>query len=426
MRTRAPASPPVPFPLIRLLSVASVASVVLVACGGASSHARTAADANGEVIQMEELRITARQTGDGMAFDSYDAETLFFRATALLNQRRCPDAVTLYDRIADEFPGSRYRSPALYNAGLCLQDAEQREEAVRRFTRLVEEEPNSPDVKHARFQLAQLHVELEQYDEALEIADGLLRGRELSSDERMEAMARRSQALLGQDDLDDAERQARSAVTYYRTRPEDERVRDEFFAAAANYVLAEALRKKASALQIPEANVDDQRMVLERRAQVMLRAQREYFNTMTLTNPHWSTAAGYQIGAMYDAFWNDIMAAPTPPPTEALPPGTEEVYADEYRQELARLVEPLIRHAIRYWELTLMMVERANVQTEWTAQIRSDLDRARRRLLTEPGEAPMPETGSQGSQESPEPASEGEPRGAETGGELGAPGASAP
>lgn len=340
---------------------------------------------------MEELRITARQTGDGVEFDSYDAETLFYRATELLNQRRCPDAVTLYDRIADEFPGSRYRSPALYNAGLCLQDAEEREGAIRRFTRLVEEEPESPDVKHARFQLAQLHIETEQYDRALEIADGLLRGRELSSDERMEAMARRSQALLGRNDLEDAERQARSAVTYYRTRSEGEEVRDEFFAAAANYVLAEALRKKASALAIPEANVDDQRVVLERRAQVMLRAQREYFNTMSLTNPHWAAAAGYQIGAMYDSFWNDIMAAPTPPPAEALPPGTEQVYADEYRQELARLVEPLMRHAIRYWELTLMMVERTSVRTEWSDRIRTDLDRARQRLLTNPGEPPMPE-----------------------------------
>jgi hypothetical protein len=52
-------------------------------------------------------------------------------------------------------------------------------------------------------------------------------------------------------------------------------------------------------------------------------------------------------------------------------------------------VEPLIRHAIRYWELTLMMVERTQSQTPWAERIREDLERARQRLITEPGQPPM-------------------------------------
>jgi hypothetical protein len=121
----------------------------------------------------------------------------------------------------------------------------------------------------------------------------------------------------------------------------------------------------------------------------MLRAQTEYFNTMSLTNAHWAAAAGYQVGAMYDGFWHAIMGAPTPPPRNPLPPGSEQAYADEYHRELARLVEPLIRHAIRYWELTLMMVERTQSQTPWAERIREDLERARQRLITEPGQPPM-------------------------------------
>ncbi len=365
--------------------------VTLAACGGSTPTPQTAADADREVVEMDELRITARQTDEGLEFDSYDAETLFYRATELLNSRRCPDAVTLYDRLADEFPGSRYRSPALYNAGLCLADTDDLEGSVARFERLIEEEPQSPDVKHATFNLAKLLIDLEHYDRALETADRLLRRTDLSSDERMEAMARRSQALLGRNDLDDAERTARMAVTYYRTRPEAELVNDPFFAAAANFVLADAIRRKAAAMAIPEAEVERQREVLERRAQYMLRAQREYFNTMSLTNAHWAAAAGYEIGAMYDKFWQDIMSAPTPPPRNPLPPGTYDDYADEYRHELARLVEPLIRHAIRYWELTLMMVERTQSQTPWATRIREDLERARQRLITQPGEPPMPD-----------------------------------
>ena len=56
------------------------------------------------------------------------------------------------------------------------------------------------------------------------------------------------------------------------------------------------------------------------------------------------------------------------------------------KTELANAVatlrgKPLIRHAIRYWELTLMMVERTGVRTEWSSRVRDDLERARVRLL---------------------------------------------
>ena len=52
-----------------------------------------------------------------------------------------------------------------------------------------------------------------------------------------------------------------------------------------------------------------------------------------------------------------------------------------YPQELAKLIKPLLRHAVRYWELTLMMVERTGVQTEWAATTRQDLERTRALLL---------------------------------------------
>src|SRR5690606_35296221 len=122
------------------------------------------------------------------------------------------------------------------------------------------------------------------------------------------------------------------------------------------FVLAESIRKRSEALPIPEGEVEVQHRALERKAQHILSAQREYFNVMQHRNAHWAAAAGYRIGAMYDRLWEEIMAAPTPPPRNPLPPGTEEVYREEYRLELARLVKPLLRHSIRYWELTLMMV----------------------------------------------------------------------
>jgi tetratricopeptide (TPR) repeat protein len=371
------------------------------ACGAASPRWATTPVSPERVLDMEEMRITARSRADGsFDLDSYDAETLFQRALVLLNSAHCPDAVTLYDRLADEFPTSRFRSASLYNAGYCLQGIGESDEAVRRFERLLDEGGDPEDVRHASFQLAKIRIDQEEWIRGREIADALLMREDLTPEERLEAMARRAQALLGLEQLEDAERQARSALLYFRSRPEEQRVRDEQFAAAANYVLAQTYDARASAIVVPVAAVEEQHATLERRAQLMLDAQREYFNTIGMQNPHWAAVAGYRIGAMYDAFWTTIMTAPTPPPRRPLPPGTEAAYEEEYRMELARMLKPLVRHAIRYWELTLMMVERTAVRSAWTDRIREDLARARTRLLAQPSDAP-PEAFERGSSSAP-------------------------
>ena len=371
-------------------SLSLPAAILITACGASAPRSETPRPR--EVVEMEEMRITASRGDDGdLELASYDAEMLFTRATALLNSQRCSEAVALYDRLANEFPTSRYLSPALYNAGLCLQDTGQHEPAADRYERLLRETPGSPDVKHARLQLASVLVHLERWERAIQVTDDVLALEDLSADERVEAMARRAQALLGLERVDEAQTQARSAIAYWRARDEADAVRNNFHVAAANFVLADTIRRQGEAIAIPQAEVQTQHEVLEQKAQLLLQAQREYFNVMQHRNAHWAAAAGYRIGAMYDHLWGEIMTAPTPPPRNPLPGGTEGVYEHEYRLELARLVKPLLRHSIRYWELTLMMVERTGVRTDWAERVREDLERARTRLLEQPeGQGGLP------------------------------------
>lgn len=328
---------------------------------------------------MDEMRITARRGPGGYQFEAYDADQLFERATALLNAKKCREAVELYDRVEREFPSSRYAPAALYNAGLCLQALADFSAAADRFTSLRERFPASEDVADASFQLAEVLAQLERWDQELAVSDELLARENLSPDERLEAMARRGQALLGLGRLDEAEAHVRGALAYFRTRQGDEVVHDEFFAAACNYVLAETFRVRAQALAFP-VDPEGQKDVLLRRAQLLLEAQREYFNTIqfqNLDNLHWAAASGYRIGHMYDEMWHSIMNAPVP---ASLPGEAKAVY----REELAKFVKPLIRHAIRYWEMTLMMIERTGVRTDWTAKANADLDRVRALMADQP------------------------------------------
>jgi tetratricopeptide (TPR) repeat protein len=328
---------------------------------------------------MEELRITAARGQQGYKFEAYDAADLFKQATELLNQQKCREAVELYDRLLSEFADSRYASASMYNAGLCLQALADFEGAAKHYGGLRERYPDSEDKKDASFQLAEVLVQLERWDQVLTVADDVLAQTNLSSAERLEAMARRSQALLGLKRFDEAERYARSALSFFRTRPVDDAIKDEFFAAACNYVLAETFREREQAQEFP-VGLEPQKQVLIHRAELVLEAQREYFNTISfknLDNYYWAAASGYRIGNMYDELWHAIMGAPVP---SHLPREGQAIY----HEELAKLIKPLIRHAIRYWELTQMFIERTGIKTDWALKIKTDLDRVRALLLEQP------------------------------------------
>lgn len=357
-------------------------------CGAATQTQSTT-----PVQEIEEIRIEARATDDGYEFDTYDAESLFDEGVRRSREGDCTAAMPLYERVVERFPDSRYVSPSLYNAALCLKEQGEPAQAAALFEKILRELPGSTDVEHATFQLLELYLELERFEDGFTAANRLLTQDDLTPDERVEAMARESQLHLASGARQAASARARETLSYARRRPDDDRVLQTYFLAAANFVQAETLRLQAEEVPIPIGGVDVQRPALERRAQLMLAAQREYFDTMRHTHPHWAAASGYQIGAMYDGFWDSIMGAPAPDPDPPLAtPEENQIFVEEYRLSLARLVKPLIRHSIRYWELTLMMIERTGVETEWTERIREDLERARERLLEQPdGGAETPE-----------------------------------
>jgi hypothetical protein len=202
---------------------------------------------------------------------------------------------------------------------------------------------------------------------------------------------------------------------------ETQPVEDDFSVGAAGFVVSEALRERAGAIHLPQGTTEVQRVALEARARIMLDAQREYFNTIRLGNAHWAAASGYRIGQMYDSFWTEITNAPVPPRPD-LSRDLYAVFSDEYHKSLRELVKPLLQHAIRYWEMTLLMVERTGVRSEWTERTRADLARVQGTLVEQvpgaapPAPVPPPAPGAPGAgaatAQSPASTAPGEPTGA--------------
>lgn len=331
-------------------------------------------------VVLEETRLVAsRSAGGEIAVVAYTAEELFREGNALLREGNCASAVERFDRVADEFAASRFVSPALYNAGLCLQEAGELAGAVLRYGRLVSLLPGSSDARHARLQMAAALVGLERWAETLEVADALLGRDDLDEGERLESLARRAQALLGLGRVDEAEAAARSTTAYFRVHRDA--LPDEHFAAAGQFVLAETLRARAEDIEIPAADALTQHAALERRAALILDAQRAYYDAIRLTDAYWASASGYRVGAMYESLFQALSHAPVPPPAHDLGEAALVAYRERFREELAARIRPLVRHAIHYWDLTLMMVERTGASGEWVERTRAELDRARSVLL---------------------------------------------
>ena len=364
-----PPPPAVLYPhpgMVQTRAFAVLTFLLSVGCGGGDAP-----------FAMEPLRIQAHAGGETTA---YDAQTLFAEALGHLNAGRCSEGVVLYDRLADEFPESQFRSPALYNAGFCLFEDGVLEEAALRFERLLREGGTDNDTRHAGFQLARLRFQQEAFSPLLQIAETLLAREDLSTDERAEALARKAQALLGTVALDAAEAAAREVLLFARTRPDDAPLYDNTFVAAAAFVLGETFRLRSEQIRVMPGALEVQREQLETRARWLLQAQRAYFDTIGHGHPQWSTAAGFRIGGMYDGFWQALMEAPPAPPDDPLSPEEYAIYEASYRERLQELAHPLLRHAVRYWELTLMMVERTRSRGPWSERIREGLDRVRGRL----------------------------------------------
>lgn len=353
---------------------------VTAGCGARAAQPTTPAP----VQNIEELHIEAQSTPEGYVFTAFDAESLFQEGVRLSRAGECQTGLQHYDRVGVDFPSSRFAAPSHYNAALCLKESGDLAAAVTRFEVMIRNYPESEDVLHARFQTLEIQLQLEQFEAGQTMATAVLENEDLTPDQRVEAMARQAQFLLGAGDTEAAGQKARQALSYARLRPDDDEVVETYFLAAANYVYAETIRLRAAAIELPEGTVAVQRPVLEERARLLLSAQREYFDTIRHTHAEWAAAAGYQIGAMYDTFWDAIMSAPVPPASPPLTGDDQAFYESEYRNALASLAKPLIRHSIRYWELTLVMVERTGAESEWTERIHADLDRARARLLEQP------------------------------------------
>jgi outer membrane protein assembly factor BamD (BamD/ComL family) len=344
---------------------------LLAACAGKAKNDVTVAPPGVPVeeIEMDPIKIAAVKGPDGTHLETYDVQELFERAGKALSDKRPADAARDYDQLLKEFPDTRYTKAALYNAGLAYEGLKDWQTAVARFAKLASEHADSSDAKDALFQIGACYAELGNWPTSATTFAQILERRDLTADDKIEAMGRRGYAQLQLKDFDTAERTLQSAVYYYNGIASDERLETDFYLGLVRYELGEIAheRFRAIALVLPEKasieQVDKKALgVLNDKAKLLLAAQRQYIETIKLGNPQWASAAGYQIGSLYEELYDAFTHAPIP--TELQGESNQEK-RDVYYEELRKEIRILLEKSIRTHEQNLLMLERLGVQNEW-------------------------------------------------------------
>jgi tetratricopeptide (TPR) repeat protein len=308
-------------------------------------------------LDMEPIKIEATTDGDGTHLDAYDASELFERAGKSLSDKRFDAAAKTYAKLLKEFPESTYLRPALYNLGLAHIGNKNWAAAVDAFKALVDRYPSHPDAKDSLFQLGACYAEQENWPASAEVFSRVIERADLNADDRIEAIARRGFAQFNLGDLDAAEKTFRGAMAFKQKIESEERLSTDFYLAFSQYHLGQIFhsRFRKTALRMPEAQLDKD---LEEKAHLLLTAQRAYIDTIKFGNPAWASAAGFQVGSLYEELYDAFMTVPIPPELDA------EGRAI-YQEELHKKIRILLEKSLRWQRENLLMIERLGVATEW-------------------------------------------------------------
>jgi tetratricopeptide (TPR) repeat protein len=343
-------------------------TLILVGC----SHIKPIATGDEKhEVKFEEVLIT----GD-LALEKLNDEELFAAATSFFAAEDFAQAARYFGRLADFHQKSIHRRAALYNAGLSLEKLKLWEEAHQRFLELSDPAKGTGDSLDAAFRVAETLYHQARFDEAVVVLR-VIGGREdLPINKRMEARVQQGICELESGQADVAEMTLRKVMSTWQGLADKDLV-DEYFPAQAQFFMGEIYRIHYEAVTLDADKTSDQLAKdVEYKAELLLSAQGHYLRAIRIGNGYWATAAGAQIGGLYENLYDHMMHAPAP----------SELNKDEgavYSQELRKKIRILITKAITVYERTLEAAERIGASSPFVEKTRDSLKRMKDMLLAD-------------------------------------------
>jgi tetratricopeptide (TPR) repeat protein len=313
--------------------------------------------------------------GKGGEVDIHDPAALFEAGSRAYQQNQYEDALGYFDRVISEHPSTQHARSSLYNAGLCLEQLDRRLDAVARFKKLAEDYPESTEALDALYRLGSNLVALKDWAASDELHQRILKMKNLTLSDQVEAYARLGEARFERGRYEEAERTLRQLRELYRQHEQEERLDTDYFLAMGVFYLAEIphAQYKLLPVRLPQKQLESD---LEAKARLLLLAQQRYVDTIRVKHPEWATAAGFRIGSLYREFYDDLVGAPIPPQLQG---EAREVYQDQVKKK----VRALLFKAVAFHEKNVLMAERTGEKNDWVKRSNAQLEDLRK--LLEPG-----------------------------------------
>ena len=346
------------------------------ALGAGCVTVRTQPVAEDSRVPREELRFEPVVVTGDLELEKLNDEELYAGGSAALAAGDFKKAARYFGRLADFFPQSPHRREALYKAGEAHEKTQEWEEAYTRFSELSDPYRGLGSSLDAAFRVAETEYHLGRFDDAAQLLAVIAARTDVEVSQQIQARVQQGICEIELGKLEVAEATLRQALATYQALPDPEEVGD-YYPAQAQFFLGEIFRLHYESIQlVPDKGADQLAKDLEYKAELLLSAQGHYLRAIRMQNGYWATAAGAQIGGLYENLYQHMVEAPAPSELNA-----EE--AQVYRQEVRKRIRVLLAKAISVYERTLETAERIGSSSPFVEKTRERLQKMKDLLVVE-------------------------------------------
>lgn len=220
--------------------------------------------------------------------------------------------------------------------------------AIRTYDAYLERFPDSDGLAQVYARRGACHAELEQWQRsAASYQQARARAADALPSVRVELAAREGFARFQRGDFKDAEKLLKEADAIFVAAQEagSERFTTYYFVGMSRFYLGAILHRgfRDVAIRLPEKTMAED---FARKFELLSKAQKAYNHTIKAKHMYWVSAAGYQLGSLFEEFYDALMYAPVP---EWLDDKQRQVYYEELKDQL----RPVVNKAIWIFEKNL-------------------------------------------------------------------------
>ncbi len=306
--------------------------------------------------------------------DGYDAEQLLELGNQLHAKAEYDKAVKVFDRLISAFPKSELVASAIYNSGLSFEKLVELDKALERYKKVVADHRDSSSFKDAYFRVSFMLSKLKRWEEVANTFWAIRHLDNLTPMDELEARVGMGVGMFMQKDYATAEREFLHALSFHRKHSKMEYLPADYYVGQSRFYLGEIYAREfeSTKLSPPKANeetwVEMMGRELEKKCEILLRAQNNFIRTIRVGHTGWATAAGFRIGSLYQTLYEDLVNLPVPP---SLDSDSQELYSKELRKR----VSVLVLKAIQVYERSLQMAQRVGEKNEWVEKTSESLER---------------------------------------------------